>query len=221
MLAAKIYKSESEVQAKLAEFGTSLREAFGIVRAVVGARAETVDNDPAGTAGQFGYIYGTRSVRAVFRPKGWEKLREENVEAVSDPTTKRQIVYQNVDLAGGAGSPKAARGKGDGARRLIDAAQGSLFPEGSLPIVMPHMRAGVSQIWYFCVSVETLPDGTLCVGAELSLPLPFKGDNFGEFIERIVVRPPTAWDGGVRMGDDPSDENDEGAVEFEPKISRK
>jgi hypothetical protein len=217
VIACRIYTHEWEVEPKLAEFNVSLAEMLHVVEKVVGARDDAVDNDPLGTPGTFAYIFGTRNLRALWAPKGWEKYREENVEAIREPATGRQIIYQNVDLAGTARSPLAIRGKGAGNRRLVDAGQGSLFPDDEIPEALPALPGALPLVWYFCVS-DNQRGGERHIGAELSLPLPFKGDNFGGFIQRIIIRPSSPWVGARIQSDRP---DDDGPVEFEPKISRK
>src|SRR3546814_1473540 len=62
--------------------------------------------------------------------------------------------YQSVDVAASDfQSPKAISGKGAGAERAIDEAQGSLF---ALPEWEPDTHVEVpinSGLWHFCVSV--------------------------------------------------------------------
>src|SRR3546814_12876712 len=61
MLTARIYKDDWSVDARLAEtFGVTRDELVQVVREVVGARADAVENDPVSAAGQFAYIHGTR-----------------------------------------------------------------------------------------------------------------------------------------------------------------
>src|SRR6516225_736804 len=96
----RIYAEEWEAEPQLAKFGTSRAELSPIVDKVAAARADAVDDDPLGTAGQFAYIFGTRHLRACFKAKGWSRHREEGSEAVYDLTTGRRIIYQSVDRAG-------------------------------------------------------------------------------------------------------------------------
>lgn len=218
-LATKIYSEADEVAAALAElFGVSHPECLHVVSKVVAARAEAVSDDPLGTAGLFAYIYGTRNVRGLWKPKGWSTYRAENVEAVRHPETGRLIVYQNVDLAGDrTHSPQAPSGKGSGAARLIEAAHGLLFADDDLPEVVPAYVGEAKENWYFCVSTDTDESGELVVGAELSQALPLQAGNFNGFSDRIIVLPFGPWRGSGARDDIPTDD----AAEFEPKISRK
>ena len=212
----RIYAEEWEAEPQLAKFDTSRSECLRIVDKVVASRADAVDDDPLGTAGQFAYIFGTRHTRACWKAKGWSRLREEGSEAVYDLKTGKKIIYQNVDRAGCQKHSPLARKKGSGARRLVDYAQGDLFSKEQFPLLARNL-ATHPLVWYFLVSVETSGDGERMVGAELSLPLAFKGDNFAGFQERIFIRPNAPWNGLRKDDISPGDD----AAEFEPKISRK
>lgn len=64
MLACKIVHEEIEVDARLAQFGTTRTELRKIVHAVETAHNDAVPYDPKTAAGQFRYIYGTRATSA-------------------------------------------------------------------------------------------------------------------------------------------------------------
>src|SRR4051794_11902322 len=129
MLAPHIYSEPGDVDNRLKElFGVSRSELLSVVHAVVGARGASVEDDPVSAPGLLAYIYGTRQLRAVFKRKKWTAQRENNVEAVQHPIKKLRIVYQSVDIAASdLHAPRAISGKGSGAGRIIDSAQGLLF----------------------------------------------------------------------------------------------
>jgi len=52
MLAARIYAETHEIDARLVPFGVTRQELIGVVRGVVGARADAVENDPMTAEGQ-------------------------------------------------------------------------------------------------------------------------------------------------------------------------
>ncbi len=214
MLPARVYEKDWEVDAKLkAEFGCSREELIHVVHRVVAARADSVDDDPLSASGQFAYIFGTRNVRGLFKRKGWVTHREENVEAVRNPQTGKLIVYQSVDVAASKDrSPRAVTGKGSGSRRIIDAAQGALFPDDAVREAIPDFLARFRpEIWYFCVSVD---GDEVC--AELSLPVSLEDGNFSGFFERIFIVSGGEW-AGLRITDAPATD----VIELQPKISRK
>lgn len=212
MLAERIYSTPDEIDQRLQPFGVTRQELISVVAAVVGARAEAVVDDPLSAEGQFAYIYGTRHLRALFKPKKWTIHREQNVEAVKHPSLNLRIVYQSVDIAASElHSPRAVSGKGAGADRIINTAQGSLFTkaqlDGERPVVLAPVNSGV---WFFCVSV----DGD-DVRAELSLPSSIEGGNFRGFVERIFIVGDGDWDMSKVVPDAGE------AVEFEPVVTRR
>lgn len=219
MRATKIHHYEWDVDRELEKFGRTRQQWLAVVARVVSAKLDAVPDDPRSAAGLFAYIYGVRHTRFLLSPGGWQRLRDDNIEASRDPATGLQVIYQSVDCAGLIPqNPKAIQGKGAGARRQIDAAHGGLFPDDDIPPMVGAKFVGdpsepPPSIWYFCVSITLEPE--LCVGAELSLPAPFKGDNFGDFHERIMLQPYGPWRGETREA--PPAE----PFEAEPKISRK
>ena len=213
MLIARVYTEPWEVDQRLSAFGVTRSELFEVVRQVVGARADVTDNDPVTAGGLFAYIQGTRHIRALFRSKRWQLDRQENIEAVKHPEKDLRIVYQSVDLAASKGhNPRAISGKGSGADRIIDSAQGSLFTDEELEQHNPATIAAVGTgVWFFCVSVDGED-----VRAELSLPASLEGRNFKEFIERIFIVRGGEWP-PTQIA--PDAEND--AVDFQPTVTRK
>lgn len=214
MIPARIYNEEWTVDARLSEtFGVTRVQLIQIVKEVVGARADAVENDPITAAGQFAYIHGTRNVRALFRTRGWNLFRKDNIELVRHPERDLTISYQSVDLAASESySPLAISGKGAGAERAIEEAQLSLFSSAELERPDPRVLATINTgMWFFCVSVVGED-----VRAELSLASGVSGGNFSGFIERIFIVKKGEWD-SIRLGS--GQESD--AVDFEPIITRK
>jgi len=214
MLAARLYADAHEVDARLVPFGVSRKELIEVVRGVVAARADAVENDPMTAEGLFAYIYGTRFLRSLFRTKGWLLHRENSIESVSHPERLQRIIYQSVDLAASRSQkPQAVSGKGSASDRIIAEAQGALFTEEELEAAARAPRfAGINAgVWYLCVSVNGED-----VRAELSLPSAVEGGNFKDFIERIFIVGADEWPG---LAVEPESRGD--VVEFEPVISRK
>ena len=214
MLAARIYSEDWEVDARLrAVFDVSRDELIYIVREVVGARADAVEDDPVTAAGQFAYILGTRNVRGLFRSKGWLNFRQDNIESVRHRERDLKVIYQSVDIAASFEHlPRPISGKGAGSERLIDVACASLFSEEELSALSEkHVGGKDTGVWYFCVSVKGDD-----VRAEISLPTGIVGGNFKGFIERIFILRGGDW-ADIRV----KDGSDADAVDFEPVITRK
>ena len=213
----RVYTEEPEVGKRLHDlFGTTLEELVDVLKRVAAARADHTDDDPLGTPGLLSYIHGTRNVRGLYRAKGWLRYRQENVEGVKHPTGDRVIVYQNVDLAASKmHAPRAISGKGPGTDRAIDAAQGRLFSEEMEEELKRlngvRLSSSGEGIWFLCASFS---DGS--VAAELSLPAPLSGNNFGDFLERIFIIRDTDWP-VVSLGADIASD----AVELQPMVTRK
>lgn len=214
MLVTKIYSENSEIDLRLRAFDVSRNELVAVAQAVVAARADTTDNDPATAEGQLAYIYGTRATRALWRTKKWLLHRQENIEAVSHPEKPLRVIYQSVDLAASKTyRPRPISGKGSGSDRVISDAQGSLFKEEELA-ANAEIKLGKidSGVWYFCVSVSSDD-----VRAELSLPSGISEGNFEDFIERIFVIREGEWSDLASK----YDTGDTSAVSFEPVVTRK
>jgi hypothetical protein len=213
MAQAKVYREEWEVDARLQDFGVSREELVEVVRTVVAARADAVEDDPLSAEGLFAYIYGTRRLRQVFRSKGWMSFREDNVESVRHPDRNLLVVYQSVDQASNLfHTPQAVSGKGSGADRLISAGQGTLFPDTELVSLTQDALSDLKfGTWFFCVSVDGED-----VRAELSRPTGIAGRNFEAFAERIFIVREGEWTKLMGIGGE-----DTPPAEFEPIISRK
>jgi hypothetical protein len=203
-----IYKEDWEIDARLVPFAVTRPELIEVARAVVGARADAVDNDPLTAEGQFAYIFGTRATRALWRGKGWLLHRSENIESVEHPKIDWLVTYQSVDLAcSPTHDPKAISGKGAGANRFITG-QGELFPPDERISEFKPENLGA---WFYCVSV----DGD-DVRAELSRPIGVGGGNFDGFYERIFIIRSEEW---PRLSVMPLPQG--GPTEFEPVVTRK
>ena len=207
----RIYSEEWDVHRRLQLFGVTRGELLAVVRGVIAARADSTDDDPAAGEGWLAYIYGTRFSRALFGTKGWHRSRDENIESIRHPSKDLSVVYQSVDFACSTEHPpRAISGKGAGADRLIEAAQGRLFSDEEIAKFETAIVPVDSGVWFLCVSVN---GDEVC--AELSLPTRING-NFENFIERIFVVQPGEWAAAV-VKDSTAME----IAEFEPVITRK
>jgi hypothetical protein len=206
-----VYAEDSEIDARLLPFEATRAELVEVARIVAAARADTVDDDPLSAEGLFAYILGTRSTRALWRRKGWFLHRAENIESVRHPKFDWTVTYQSVDIAASlTNPPRAISGKGAGADRFIDAAQGDLLSSIE-PKRESRFKAENLGAWFFCVAVNGDD-----VRAELSRPIGIGSNNFEGFIERIFIIRSGEWPTLAVM---PLPEG--GATEFEPVVTRK
>lgn len=218
MYAARIYKDEWSVATRLAEVFDATKDEFMlIVREVVGAMADAVDDDPDFTSGMFAHIHGVRNTRGTFRQKGWKRLTRNGNSLVKHPEIELLLGYQTVDLAASdEHEPKAISGKGAGAKKVIDEAQATLFSllDFKTEQSPPPINTG---LWHLCISVNgedvraevSLSSGVTIEGKS-------KRGNFGHFIERIYIIEKGDWDGLDFSSGDGHE-----AVEFEPLVKRK
>jgi hypothetical protein len=213
---ARIVENSEDIDARLQElFGVTRAELFGVVREVVGARADSVEDDPNFAEGMFGHIHGVRNTTGLFRSKGWSRDYKDNLALVKHPELPLKVGFQAVDCAARADhTPKAVSGKGSGARRAINDAQLSFLSmltpgPGAVPA---HVAGG---LWHLCVSVNGED-----VRAELSLSSGVEGGNFKGFIERIFVLRSGEW-ADMSSPIKVRPESREDSVEFEPTVRRK
>lgn len=186
MTETKIFKKNYEVVPRLELFGVSRDELMRIVEMAVGGRADAVPNDPITAAGLFSYIHGTRGLREVFIPKGWDKDNTKNIESVVHPESGIKIIFQNVDLAcDDDRSPKALSGKGLASEEIIDLSTAFLFQE----MENDRQKFLNRTVWFFCVSAKDED-----IRAELSLPVGIKSGQFSGFAERIYILQRGEWD---------------------------
>jgi hypothetical protein len=206
-----IYRDDWEIDNRLVPFEVTRAELVEVARIVAAARADIVDDDPLSAEGLFAYILGTRSTRALWRRKGWLLHRAENIESVRHPKLDWMVTYQSVDIAASLlHPPRAISGKGAGADRFIDAAQGDLFASDEIK-KKSHFKAENLGAWFYCVSV--MGDD---VRAELSRPIGIGSNNFDGFVERIFIVREGEW---PKLAVMPLPEG--GATEFEPVVTRK
>lgn len=209
MEAARVFREEYEVSRQLSLFSVTKDELIDVVRAAVAGKADAIENDPIWAANSFANSYGTRALRQLFRSKGWELDREDNLESVYDPATGIKIVFQNADNAcNDAKGPRAIQGKGPAAIRAIDNGQGSLFPE----IEEAEEIRDNATIWYLFVYINKDD-----VRAELSWPKPISAQQFIAFRERIFLIQKGEWGTVAPIVDISGDD----LLDFEVNVTRK
>jgi hypothetical protein len=180
-----ILDQEEEIDARLLRvFAATRDDLLGVVWAAVGARNDSVPDDPINAGGLFAYILGTRGVRVLFRSKGWVIDRTDNIESVIHPDTGMRVIYQNTDTASQPSqSPKSISGKGSASERMVE--QTYLFPDmerARLAKLELDKKRENATVWFLCVAVDEAG-----VWAEISRPRTIENNQFGEWIERIFL----------------------------------
>ena len=181
MTTARIFKTEWQVQERLAQLDTSRNELIEIARRAAAARADATDDDPNSAGGLLSWIYGTRALRKTFRPKGWKRNRADNIESVVHRTRRLKFIFQNADVAcEDFVEPQGISSKKSASERLVKAAQFSLFPDDEQD---EQQRLEGATVFYFFVAVD---DGGE-ITAEFSCPRDIEGGQFKGFHERIFI----------------------------------
>jgi len=182
-----VLKEEIEVTTRLTTLGATKPELLEVVRAAVGGRRDAVPYDPLSAGGQFAYIYGTRRLRAIFVPQGWEICRTDNIESIFNPVRGIKIIYQSAERAGDlVFDPMAISKKGSGSARAVELGQGEFWPE----MRARELKGAGAANWYLFVYASGDD-----VRAELSYPIAIEGDQFHGFNERIILVGKGEWQG--------------------------
>lgn len=205
--AVPVLKEEAEVATRLQALGVTKAELLDVVRAAVGGRRDAIPYDPISAGGQFAWIFGTRQLRAIYVPQGWEIDRTDNIESVFNPRTGIKIIYQSAERAGDLiYDPLSISKKGSGSARAVELGQGELWPE----MRKRELSKVNAASWYLFVYA----DGD-DVRAELSYPMAIEGDQFHGFNERILLVGKGEWQ-GIDITPDDLDLPD-----FDVSVSRK
>ena len=179
-----------------------------MVFAAIAARADFVPNHPANAAGLLSYIYGTKALRDLCCPKGWQINRTGNIESVYHPGKGLKIIFQNADSAANPErEPRAISDKGPAAKTAVEHGQWSLFPEYETSEA--EKNEANASVWYFFVSGSAVE-----VTAELSCPKSIEDKQFNGFNKRIAIVKSGEWVDVELTDDQPSQD-------FEIQVTRK
>jgi hypothetical protein len=188
VLKTKLVIEPQDVHARLAEFGTKRDDIVRIALTALGARNDSVPDDPRTAKGQFSYIYGVRAMRQVFTPAGYERVSKQNIESVYDAANARKIMFQTVDCACLESQiPEAISEIGSGKETVIENSYrtGYLFADMQADEDLDQKRLTEydrAEAWYICAAFV---NGT--VACELSRPQGVVDKQFAAFIERIFI----------------------------------
>lgn len=123
-----------------------------------------------------------RALRERFGGKNWEREDAENQEGIRNPSLGLRIIAANFDeLAGDPDknvTPTNIRPKGKASKRKARCNQTGWLPGLDLP--QPVHQEWQTWVLGFCSDDDGL-------GAELSLPLEFKGNKFTKLMKRIII----------------------------------
>ncbi len=95
-----IFATPIEVDGRLSDFGITREQLEEVVHAMIAARAGCTDNDPPSASGWSAWRYGTRRIREILRPHGWQK-EDTDLSAIVNHKLGMRIVVANTDDATG------------------------------------------------------------------------------------------------------------------------
>ncbi len=211
----KLLTNPIEVGNRLDELGLTREDLLEVVESMVAARNSCTENDPPSAPGFKSWSDGTRRLREIGAPLGWERNNDDYVCSIYHDKRGIKIAVCNTDDGTGIemGQPQNRSKKGAATDRIICSNQ-SLFTnvlEDSKNVV--QLPSGSSVVyWYLCVYCE----GDV-VRAELSCPSECDGGFFKSFMERIILIGGGEDDGGLRVRRDTPD----GDAGFEINVTRK
>ena len=212
-----IFNSPIEVTNKLDSiFGLSRDNLMEVVERMVAARNSCTENDPPSAPGWKSWCDGTRRLREVVRPLGWEKDEDGHISSVFDKARNIKIAVCNTDDGTGSknSQPQNRSKKGAATDRAVSGNQltfDSIFEGTTNVIQMSPQGLGGLVYWYLCVYCE----GEI-VRAEISCPSFCENGFFKGFRERIFLIGDDDTGDGVRRRTGPDD-----GSEFDIPVLRK
>ena len=172
-----------QVRNSLTELGVKQEQLQEVIDSMVVARRSATLNHPPGAGGWMSWSEGTRRLREIFLPLGWDRNDDFRVSSISKGNIR--IAVCNTDAGTGLElhQPQNRNKKGAGTDLAVSMNQG-VFPiilEESRVIPLSAAPKGITY-WYLCVFCEGET-----VRAELSCPLEFENGFFTSFRERIIL----------------------------------
>ena len=216
-MAALLRKNPIEVRNRLAELGWTREQLVEVIDAMVSARNDTTENDPSSAPGWMSWKDGTRRLREIALPMGWQRDETNNVPSVVNLEKGVKLTVCNTDDSTGVEghTPQNRTKKGPATDRMI-AQQGCLFPLSEMPNVVSFQgtrQPGLLTTFYLCVYHEGEE-----VRAELSCPVDAQAGYFTDFVERILLLASGDDYRGIKVV---PEIGNHGGTEFDIPVSRK
>lgn len=211
-----LLRSPIEVVDRLDRLGLTRDGLVEVAEAMHAARNSCTENDPPGAPGLKAWCDGTRRLREVFVPLGWERSEEDHLSSITNPSSGVKVLVCNTDDGTGIerSQPQNRSKKGSATDRAISINQGTfieILDEALNVVQMPATNGGV-KYWYLCVYSE----GEI-LRAELACPSECESGFFKGFHERIFLNIDDSGDDLVRVVDQAPD----GGEDFEVTVTRK
>lgn len=218
-MSTRILKQLFEVSNRLAELGWTREQIIEVVVAMISARNDTTENDPSSAPGWMAWKDGTRRLREIALPMGWQRDETNNVPSIISLERGLRFTVCNTDDGTGIEDriPQNRTKKGPATDRWVANNTGWLFSPSQTPQVTPIYK-GVKQpgtYSTYCLCVFHEGDD---VRAELSCPIDASAGFFTGFVERIMLISSADDFEGTKVIPDNGGEN---ASEFDVPVSRK
>lgn len=185
---AAILKNLINVKNRLHQLGWTREQLIEVVAAMVSARNDTTENDPSSAPGWMAWKDGTRRLREIALPMGWQRDETNNVPSVINPELALRVTVCNTDDGTCVEDriPKNRTKKGPATDRSVSENTGWLFSAEETPQIVPLSKGvrqpgGVSN-YVLCVYHEGDE-----VRAEFSCPMVTSAGYYADFVERIFL----------------------------------
>lgn len=176
-----------EVENELEALALDREGLLDAVDKIVTARNNCTKNDVPAARGTQAYLTGTRVLRDLYCPRGWEKCEDGGMACILHPDRMIKVIMVNTDDATGLnipGRPPENRNKkGPATDQAVSLNQQLVFEgfEVAENVIRLDQQSGI-QHWFLMVYAQ----GDV-VRAELSYPARFKRGFFKAFRKRIVL----------------------------------
>jgi hypothetical protein len=203
-----------EVQTSLDELGITREELLEVVYTSVGARRDCTSNHPPSAPGSMSWFEGTKRLRELLAPKGWEPCNDGHISSAYARHRKIKIVFCNADDGTGVvdSLPQNWNRKGAATSGAVSDNQAWLNFGADAENVIRMSQVDGIRTYFLFVYCEAE-----AVRAELSLPSRIDKGFFQDFEERIILLGRDEGDGPVRAKGTGPDEG----LDFDISVIRK
>ena len=137
----RAFPGDEEVDKRLEKLGLNKQGLIEVAYEVALARKSCTAYDAKNAPGSLAYFSGTKTLREIFCPKGWEVDRKDSVESIINSAGTIKVIFQNVDCASKKSrEPKSISKKGPGSRRTVAENQTGFFSNEEISWMTTKLR---------------------------------------------------------------------------------
>ena len=198
-LSKKTLEHPVEVHKRLDELCLTLEQVRSVVDAMVSGRANSTANDPSSAPGLLSWIHGTRRLREVTLPNGWEKDDHDQQPSVVSPNKTVRLSVMNTDDGTGIADrlPQPTSKKGTATERAAYNNQREFIEDHPSFFALESQSSPRVVQWYLMVYSKGED-----LRAELSCPTSCEEGGFSSFQERIFISMDLGGDTPIRGNQD-------------------